>query len=354
MILTAAELNKRLNGQLEGDAEVEVKGPAPVESASKGEVTFLANLQYAKYAETTAASVIIVDQDFQPPADFQPTLIRVSTPYETFTKVMELFNQPETVAKGVHEKASVAESATVANDVSIGANVSIGKNVELAENVSVFPNVYIGDDVTIGMNSIIYPGTVIYRNCRIGKNCIVQGGTVIGSDGFGFASQEDGHHRKIPQMGNVVIEDDVEIGANCSIDRATLGSTKIRKGAKLDNLIQVAHNVEVGEHTVVAAQAGISGSAQLGNHCMVGGQVGFVGHIKVADGNQFQAQSGVPRSINDKGKAWAGSPAFEYRQALKSQVVYQRLPEVEKRLQSLEQQLQELQQNTNKDASYDE
>ncbi|PSR04059.1 MAG: UDP-3-O-(3-hydroxymyristoyl)glucosamine N-acyltransferase [Bacteroidetes bacterium SW_11_45_7] len=354
MILTAAELNTSLNGRLEGNAEVEVTGPAPIESATKEEVTFLANPQYAKYAAETSASVIIVSKDFQRPSGFEPTIIRVSNPYQSFTRVMELFQQEDTGLTGIHEQAFVAESATIANHVSVGANTYIGENVEVGENVSVFGNVYIGNRVVIDKDTMIYPGTVIYRNCRIGKNCIVHGGTVIGSDGFGFTPQDDGHYRKIPQMGNVIIEDHVEIGANCSIDRATLGSTVIRHGVKLDNLIQVAHNVEIGEHTVVAAQAGISGSTQLGNHCVVGGQVGFVGHIKVAEGNQFQAQSGVPRTIDDKGKAWAGSPAFDYRQALKSQVVYQRLPEVEKRIQSLEQEIQRLQQQENKDANHDE
>jgi UDP-3-O-[3-hydroxymyristoyl] glucosamine N-acyltransferase len=232
-------------------------------------------------------------------------------------------------------------SASVSDDVYIGEFAYIGPNAKIGAGAKIFPQVHIGEGVVIGENSVIYPGVIVYRDCRIGKQCIIHAGTVIGSDGFGFAPRPDGGYMKIPQLGNVIIEDEVEVGASCTIDRATLGATVIRKGVKLDNLIHVAHNVEIGEHTVIAAQTGISGSTKIGKHCQIGGQVGLVGHITIADGSRINAQSGVSKSLLETNKAITGTPAFDYTAALRSQAVYKMLPELLKRVEELEQRLKE-------------
>ncbi|MGB3075399.1 MAG: UDP-3-O-(3-hydroxymyristoyl)glucosamine N-acyltransferase, partial [Chitinophagales bacterium] len=265
-----------------------------------------------------------------------PVVIRVAHPYIAFTSVLQKFNKPHDKLIGTEEPSFIHESASIGSDAYIGAFSYIGKNVQLGDNVKIFPNVYLGEGVTVGNDTVLYPGTKIYRNCKIGKSCIVHSGAVIGADGFGFAPQPDGSYMKVPQLGNVVVEDDVEIGSNTSIDRATLGSTIIRRGAKLDNLVQIAHNVEIGEHTVIAAQTGISGSTKIGKHCMIGGQVGFVGHIEIADGSRINAQSGISKSIKEKNKAWNGAPAFEYTASLRSQSIFRNLPELEKRVLELE------------------
>ncbi|MEO6166898.1 MAG: UDP-3-O-(3-hydroxymyristoyl)glucosamine N-acyltransferase, partial [Chitinophagales bacterium] len=250
--------------------------------------------------------------------------------------VLEKFNSLHHDLIGTEEPSFIHESASIGSDVYLGAFSYIGKNVKLGDKVKIFPHVYLGEGVTVDDHSVLYSGARVYRNCTIGKSCIIHAGVVIGADGFGFVPQPDGSFLKVPQLGNVVIEDDVEIGSNSSIDRATIGSTIIRRGVKVDNLVQVAHNVEIGEHTVVAAQTGISGSTKIGKHCMIGGQVGFVGHIEIADGSRINAQSGVSKSIKEKNKAWNGAPAFEYTSSLRSQSIFRNLPELEKRVGELE------------------
>jgi UDP-3-O-[3-hydroxymyristoyl] glucosamine N-acyltransferase len=270
-------------------------------------------------------------------------LIRVPDAYSAFaallTKYQEMATQQLT---GIQEPSYISKSAKIGQQVFIGAFAYIGENVVLGNNVKIFPNAYLGDNVKISDNTIVHPGVKIYHGCVIGKNVTIHAGTVVGSDGFGFAPQADGSFKKVPQIGNVVVEDFVEIGANATIDRATIGSTVIKSGAKLDNLIQVAHNVEVGNNTVIAAQAGVSGSTKIGNNVMIGGQAGIVGHIQIADGSKINAQSGVSKSIKTPNAAVTGSPAFEYTSALRSQAVSRKLPELEKRIKELEQLVKQL------------
>jgi UDP-3-O-[3-hydroxymyristoyl] glucosamine N-acyltransferase len=340
MRLTVLELSKILQGELVRDGETLITHPAKIEEADEGAVTFVANPKYLPFAYSTGASAIIVNRDIQFNEPVNAVLIRVEDAYSAFTQVLEIFSK-NPVEEGKSQFAYVASSAKFDKKVFVGPLAYIGENVEIGEGAQVFPQVYIGNDVAIGANTILYPGVKIYHDCRIGNNCIIHGGTVIGSDGFGFAPQPNGEYKKVPQTGNVVIEDNVEIGSNCSIDRATVGSTMIRSGAKIDNLVQLAHNVVIGSHTVVAAQAGISGSTQLGAYCMVGGQAGFVGHLRIADQVKVNAQSGVTKSIAQKGAKLTGSPADEYTKTLRAQAVMKRLPELEKRIEELEKNLKD-------------
>lgn len=336
MQITAGEWCKLLDGNLEGDPAVLITHPAKIEEAAKGAISFIANAKYEPFAYTTGASAIILAKEMELKNKVQPVLIRVDQPYLSFTKVLEYFNNNHQNLIGTEAPTFIHETASIGSDVYLGAFSYIGKNVKLGNKVKIFPNVYVGEGVTIDDNSIVYAGTKIYPHCIIGKHCIIHAGVVIGADGFGFAPKPDGSYYKVPQLGNVVIEDQVEIGANSCIDRATLGSTVIRQGAKIDNLVQLAHNVEIGAHTVVAAQSGISGSTKIGKYCQIGGQVGFVGHIEIADGSKINAQSGVSKSIHEKNKAWNGAPAFEYMASLRAQSVFRNLPELEKRVQELE------------------
>jgi UDP-3-O-[3-hydroxymyristoyl] glucosamine N-acyltransferase len=266
----------------------------------------------------------------------QATLIRVPDAYSAFAALLSQYEAMQRqMLSGREEPSFVHDTATMGNDVYIGAFAYIGKNVRIGNNVKIYPQVFIGDDVTIGDNTVLNPGVKVYHRCVLGKNVIVHAGTVIGSDGFGFAPQADGTFKKVPQMGNVVLEDDVEVGSNSTIDRATIGSTMVHAGAKIDNLVQIAHNVEIGSHTVIAAQTGISGSTKVGKGVMIGGQVGIVGHIKIGDGAKINAQSGVSKSL-DNGKAVTGSPAYDNTSALRSQAVSRRLPELEKKVKELE------------------
>jgi UDP-3-O-[3-hydroxymyristoyl] glucosamine N-acyltransferase len=343
MQFTAAQIAMIINGTVEGNPEAAVHSFGKIEEAQPGQLSFLANPKYEEYLYSTKASLVIINAAQELKEPVQATLIRVPDAYSAFaallTKYQEMATQQLT---GIQEPSHISKSAKLGQQVFIGAFAYIGENVVLGNNVKIFPNAYLGDNVKISDNTIVHPGVKIYHGCIIGKNVTIHAGTVVGSDGFGFAPQADGSFKKVPQIGNVVVEDFVEIGANATIDRATIGSTVIKSGAKLDNLIQVAHNVEVGNNTVIAAQAGVSGSTKIGNNVMIGGQAGIVGHIQIADGSKINAQSGVSKSIKTPNAAVTGSPAFEYTSALRSQAVSRKLPELEKRIKELEQLVKQL------------
>jgi UDP-3-O-[3-hydroxymyristoyl] glucosamine N-acyltransferase len=336
MTFPASQIGLLINGKIEGDPNATVNSFGKIEEAVENQLTFFANPKYEEFLYTTKASVIILNETYELKQPVKATLIRVADAYTAFatllSKYQEIVQQQLT---GIQQPAYIAKTASYGEKVFIGAFAYLGENVKVGNNTKIYPNAYIGDNVTIGDNSIIHPGVKIYHDCVIGNHVTIHGGTIIGSDGFGFAPQADGSFKKVPQIGNVKIEDHVEIGANVTIDRATIGSTLIKQGAKLDNLIQVAHNVEIGNSSVIAAQAGISGSTKIGNGVMIGGQAGIVGHIQLGDGAKVNAQSGVSKSI-EPGKAVTGSPAYDYTSALRSQAVTRKLPELEKRVKELE------------------
>lgn len=337
MQFTAAQIALIINAKVEGNPDAVVGSFGKIEEAGPGQLAFLANPKYEDYLYTTGASVILIRQTQQLEKPVAATLLRVPDPYSAFATLLSAYQEMISQKMvGIQEPAYVASTARLGNNVFVGAFAYIGENVWVGENVKIYPNVYVGNNVRIGDSSIIHPGVRIYHDCVIGRQVSIHAGTVIGSDGFGFAPQEDGSFKKVPQIGNVVVEDNVEIGANSAIDRATMGSTLIRAGAKLDNLIQVAHNVEVGNNTVIAAQAGVSGSTKIGSNVMIGGQAGIVGHIQIADNVKINAQSGVSKSIKVPHSAVTGSPAFDYTSALRSQAVTRNLPELEKRIIELE------------------
>lgn len=336
MTFPAAQIAFLINGKVEGDTQVAVNSFGKIEEATEGQLAFLANPKYEEYLYSTKASVIIVNESQELKQPVKATLIRVPDAYSAFATLLSKYQEiVQQQLAGVQEPSYISKSATYGDNVFIGAFAYLGENVKLGNNTKIYPNVYLGNNVVIGDNTIIHPGVRIYHDCKVGNNVTIHAGTVIGSDGFGFAPQADGSFKKVPQIGNVVIEDNVEIGANATIDRATIGSTLIKSGAKLDNLIQIAHNVEVGHSTVIAAQAGVSGSTKIGNGVMIGGQAGIVGHIQLGDGAKVNAQSGVSKSL-EPGKAVTGSPAYDYTSSLRSQAIFRNLPEMEKRLKELE------------------
>jgi len=343
MTFTAAQIAMLISGKTEGDAAVQVNSFGKIEEAVQGQLAFLANPKYEDHLYSTRASIIIINETQELKQPIAATLIRVPDAYSAFatllSKYQEIVSQQLT---GIQDPCYIASSAKLGEHVFVAALAYLGENVRIGNHVKIFPHVFLGDNVTVGDNTVLHAGVKIYHDCVLGKNIIVHAGTVIGSDGFGFAPQADGSFKKVPQIGNVVIEDNVEIGANATIDRATIGSTLIKKGAKLDNLIQIAHNVEIGYSSVIAAQAGVSGSSKIGNGVMIGGQAGIVGHISIADGSKINAQSGVSKSIKTPDTAVTGSPAFDYTAALRSQVVARNLPEIEKRLKELEQLVKQL------------
>ena len=338
MELTASQLAAIVNGTVEGDENVKVSTFARIEEGHSGALSFLANPKYTHHIYSTDSSVVLVKKDFTPEQPVKATLIRVDDPYATVAHLLEMVTQMSKVEKvGIETPSFISEGVDVPEDAYVGAFAYIGKGVNLAPGVKIYPQVYIGDGCEVGEGTVLYAGVKIYAGCKVGKRCIIHSGAVIGADGFGFAPI-DGGYEKIPQTGNVEIEDDVEIGANTTIDRAMMGATRIGKGVKLDNLIQIAHNCSVGEHTVMAAQAGVAGSAKIGAHCMVGGQVGFVGHISIADGTQIGAQSGVSKPTKP-GDRVMGSPAVdmgEYARGLvyakKLGSLYERVKELEKKI----------------------
>jgi UDP-3-O-[3-hydroxymyristoyl] glucosamine N-acyltransferase len=338
MQIAAKEIANLLGGVLEGDGDVLVHKPGKIEEGGAGTLTFLANPKYESFAYTTRSAVLIVSKDFQP---VQPlaaaAIIRVDDVYNAVRQLLERFNEVmKPATSGISEKSSVHPTALIGREVSVGAFSVVEAKAAIGNESVIHPQVFIGEGAEIGERCVLYPGVRIYSGCKIGNDCILHSNVVIGGDGFGFAPQPDGSYRKIPQIGNVVLEDEVEIGANTTIDRATMGSTIIRRGVKLDNLVMVAHNVEIGENTVVAAQAGFAGSTKIGRQCRIGGQTGFVGHISVADGAQIQAQSGIAATIEKNGSAWYGSPALPYNDYLRAYAVFKKLPDLYKRINELE------------------
>ncbi|ULQ56427.1 UDP-3-O-(3-hydroxymyristoyl)glucosamine N-acyltransferase [Flavihumibacter rivuli] len=337
MQFSAAQIALLINGKVEGNTDRTVSAFGKIEEAREGQLSFLANPKYEEHLYTTKASVIIINDNLELKQPVDATLIRVKDAYTAFATLLSKYQELKTQQLvGIQQPAYISPTAKIGEGVYIGAFAYIGEQVTIGNNVKIFPNSYIGNNVTIGDNTIIHPGVKIYHDCVLGRSITIHAGTVIGGDGFGFAPQADGSFQKVPQIGNVVIEDHVEIGANATIDRATIGSTIIKAGAKLDNLIQVAHNVEVGHNTVIAAQAGVSGSTKIGNNVMIGGQAGIVGHITIADGSKINAQSGVSKSIKNPNTAVTGSPAFDYTSALRSQAVSRNLPDMERRIKELE------------------
>ncbi|HVG16727.1 MAG TPA: UDP-3-O-(3-hydroxymyristoyl)glucosamine N-acyltransferase, partial [Chitinophagaceae bacterium] len=343
MEFTAAQISLIINGKVEGNADAVVTSFGKIEEATAGQLTFFANPKYEDFLYSTNASVVILNTAYELKQDISPTLIRVPDAYTAFAQLLSKYQEMAMQQlKGIQQPSFIPSTVCMGTDVFIGAFSYLGENVKIGNNTKIYPNTYIGDNVQIGDNCVIHPGVKIYFGCIIRKNVVIHAGTVIGSDGFGFAPQSDGSFKKVPQIGNVVIEDNVEIGANASIDRATIGSTIIKAGAKLDNLIQIAHNVEVGHNTVIAAQAGVSGSTKIGDNVMIGGQAGLVGHIQIADGSKINAQSGVSKSLKSPNTAVTGSPAADYTSALRSQAVFRNLPEMEKRLHQLEEVIKQL------------
>lgn len=345
MQFTAKQISEFINGTVVGDDSAKVEELSKIESGKAGSLCFLSNPKYESYLYTSNASVVIVGEDFVPSQKVPTTLIKVANPYSAFSILLEKYNEVVNqlnTQSGIEQPSFVHETAKIGNNVFIAAFSYISENVEVGDNTKIMSQVSIGPDSIIGSNCTIYPGVKFYNRSKVGDRVIVHANTVIGSDGFGFAPQADGTYSKIAQIGNVVIEDDVEIGANTTIDRATMGSTFIRKGVKLDNLIQIAHNVDVGEHSVVAAQTGISGSTKLGEKSVIGGQVGIAGHLSLAKGTQIGAQAGINFNTTEENKQWHGSPAQPLRDWMRASVIFKQLPSIVKRVAALEATIAEL------------
>jgi UDP-3-O-[3-hydroxymyristoyl] glucosamine N-acyltransferase len=334
MKFTAAQIAGILDGEVFGNPDAEVYKLAKIEEGTTGSLTFLANTKYANYLYSTSATIVIVNKSYELENEVKATLIKVDDAYSSFSKLLEYYNQVKLMKSGIEQPSVISEGVTYGDDLYLGSFCYIGKNVSIGNNVKIYPNSFIGDNVVIGDNCVFFAGVRIYSETEIGNHVTIHSGTIIGSDGFGFAPLEDGSFSKIPQIGNVVIEDDVEIGSCSTVDRATLGTTYIRKGAKLDNQIQVAHNVEIGENTVIAAQTGIAGSTKIGKNCMIGGQVGIAGHITIGNFVKIQAQSGIGKSLKD-GEVVQGSPAFNYGDFAKSFVHFRNLPKIVNEIEEL-------------------
>lgn len=335
MKFTASQIAGILEGEVQGDPEITVHTLAKIEEGKAGSLTFLANPKYIPHLYTTKASITIVNKDFSPEKEFTTTLIKVEDAYQSFTKLLTYYDQVKNDKSGIEQPVYVDESSSYGENVYLGAFTYIGKNVTIGKNAKIYPNVYISDNVTIGDNVSLFSGAKICSDSIIGNNCVIHTGVIIGSDGFGFSPNTDGTFTKIPQIGNVILEDNVDVGAGTTIDRATMGSTIIKKGVKLDNQIQIAHNVEIGENTVIAAQTGIAGSTKIGKNCMIGGQVGIVGHISIGDNVRIQAQSGIGKNIKDN-EVLQGSPAMNYGDFNKSYVHFKNLPKIVKGINNIE------------------
>ena len=348
MVFSAQQIADFLQGEIEGDKDISVSNFSKIEEGKPGTLSFLSNPKYEPYLYETKSSIVLVNKDFVPSKKTSATLIRVKDSYQALARLLTLYESTKPKKKGVHNKAIIAKSSQLGKDVFIDAFVVVGENVNIGNNVKIYSNCNIGDNVTIGNDTILYPNVTVYENCKIAGKCILQAGCVIGSDGFGFAPQSE-DYAKIPQIGNVILEEGVEIGANTVIDRATMGSTIIRKGVKLDNLIQIAHNVEVGENTVMAAQTGIAGSTKIGKNCMMGGQVGIAGHVNIADNSKFGAQSGVSGAVKKEGSILLGSPAIDIVAYRKSYAVFKSLPDMSRTLYQLEREIKELKEQLKKD-----
>jgi UDP-3-O-[3-hydroxymyristoyl] glucosamine N-acyltransferase len=336
MQFSAAQIAQIIDGKVEGNDNATVTSFGKIEEAIAGQLAFLANPKYEEYLYTTKADIIILNEAQVLKEPLKATLIRVPDAYSAFALLLRQYERLQAQQMvGIQEPVYIHASVKKGEDIFIGAFAYIGENVVIGDGSKIYPNAYIGNNVVIGEKSMIHPGVKIYHDCIIGSRVVIHAGTVIGSDGFGFAPQADGSFKKVPQMGNVIIEDHVEIGSNSTIDRATIGSTIIKAGAKIDNLVQIAHNVEVGNNTVIAALGGISGSTKIGNNVMIGGQAGLAGHITIGDGAKINAQSGVGKSLK-VGQSVTGSPSYDYNKAIRSQAVARNLPELEKRLKELE------------------
>ncbi|NBU04800.1 MAG: UDP-3-O-(3-hydroxymyristoyl)glucosamine N-acyltransferase [Sphingobacteriia bacterium] len=338
MEFSAKQIAQIIDGIVEGDENILVSNLSKIEEGTIGTLSFLANPAYTNYIYSTNASIVIVNKSFvlENPVKSSCTLIRVENAYESFAKLLELYNQINTEKEGVEQPSFVSSNATIGENCYVGAFAYIGQNVSIGNHVKIYPHVYIGDNCKIGNNTTLFSGVKIYHDCLIGKNCTIHASTVVGSDGFGFAPNNEGHvFTKVPQIGNVIIEDDVEIGSNSSIDRATLGSTILRKGVKLDNLVQIAHNVEIGENTVIAGLSGIAGSTKVGKNCMIGAQVGVAGHLRIANGVKIAGQSGIGSSIDKEGEILQGSPAFNIGEFKRSYVLFRGLPKLNNKVSDL-------------------
>ncbi len=335
MKFTAAQIAVILEGEVEGNSEIEVSKLSKIEEGGPESLSFLANPKYTQFIYTTKASIVIVNKIFKAEKKIHSTLIRVEDAYKSFSKLLEYYNQVKMNKTGIESPVFISKSAIYGENIYIGAFAYLGENIKIGNNTKIYPNVYIGDNVVIGDNVILFSGAKIYSDTLIGDNCVIHSCAILGADGFGFAPNEQGEFIKVPQTGNVVIEDNVDVGAATSIDRATLGSTIIRKGVKLDNHIQIAHNVEIGKNTVIAAQTGIAGSAKIGENCMIGGQVGIVGHITIGNNVKIQAQSGIGRNVKDN-ETLQGSPALPYSDYNKSYVHFKNLPKTMNRINILE------------------
>ncbi len=335
MEFTAGQIAGILEGEVDGNPEIAVHKLAKIEEGESGSLTFLANPKYTSFIYTTKASITIVNKDFVPEQDITTTMIKVDDAYESFSKILEYYNQVKNNKVGIESPVYTSDDAVYGENFYLGAFSYLGSNVSIGDNVKIYPNVYIGDNVTIDDDVIIFAGARIYSETVIGKSCMIHSGAVIGADGFGYSPNKNGEFSKVPQTGNVILEDNVDIGAGTTIDRATLGSTILRRGVKLDNQIQIAHNVEIGEHTVIAAQTGIAGSTKIGKRCMIGGQVGIVGHITIGDNVKIQAQSGIIRNIKDN-EVLQGSPALTYGDYNKSYVHFKNLPKLVNKIDKLE------------------
>jgi UDP-3-O-[3-hydroxymyristoyl] glucosamine N-acyltransferase len=336
MEFTAQQIAETLNGTVEGNPEITINRLSKIEEGTPGSITFLANPHYTPHIYTTGASIVVVNSDFVPSQPLSITLIRVENAYMSFARLLELYNSMKPEKSGISPFAVVAKSAKIGEDAYLGEFVVIGENTLIGKNSKIYPHTYLGDHVTVGENTRINAGVKIYEDCVIGNNCTIHSGVVIGADGFGFAPQPDHHYKKIVQTGNVIIEDDVEIGANTTIDRATLGSTIIRKGAKLDNLVMIAHNVEIGENSLIIAQVGIAGTTKIGKNCVIAGQAGIVGHLVISDNVKIGAQSGIEHSIPEDGATFLGSPAIEAGKARRNIIHLRNIDNLVKRVNELE------------------
>lgn len=346
MEFSAQQIASFINGTIEGDPNVKVSNFSKIEEGKPGTLTFLANLKYAHHIYTTEASIVLINNDFAPEHPIKATLIRVENAYASLAMLLNMVEQSKSKKTGIASTAFIASTATVGENCYIGNFAYIGEGVIMGKNCKVYPHAFIGDHVTVGDNCIFYPHSTVYEDCKIGNNCILHAGSVIGADGFGFAPEGE-TYKKIPQLGNVIIEDDVEVGANTTIDRAVMDSTIIHKGVKLDNLIQIAHNVEVGENTVMAAQVGIAGSVKIGEHCMFGGQVGLAGHIRISDHVNLGAQCGIMSDIKEP-SSLLGSPAINAKDFFRSSAIFNRLPEVYRTIGQLQREIEQLKKEINK------
>ena len=331
MNFTAGQIADQLNGTVVGNRDVDINTLSKIEEGKKGSLTFLANPKYTEFIYSTDASATIVANDFEPTEKITTTLIKVKDPYSSFTTILELFNDDKSKRSGISDKSDIDKSSTISKSSYVGSYTTIGKNSIVSDNCVIDNQVFIGDNVKIGNNCKIYPGTKILNDTIIGNSCIIHSSCSIGSDGFGFAPNDDGTYKKIPQTGNVVIGNNVEIGSNSTIDRATIGSTIIKDGVKLDNQIQIAHNVEIGENTAIAAQSGIAGSTKIGKNCMIGGQVGIIGHLKIGDNVKIQAQAGVTSDVESNARI-TGTPAISYMNYNKSYIHFKNLSEIVKKI----------------------